>query len=700
MTLQRSISIEDISMKLKPILGSKIDELYFRYSMSESPEERIQIVQILNALYQKYLGKFLDKKVLLEPPEKSAVSGEYEISKVVYADKELFPFALREHDWPRHVCISGMSGSGKTTLALNILQRFIEKDKPFLVFDWKKSFRSLIHTDPSIMCFTVGNDSVSNLFKTNINRPPEGVSPKEWINTLCDLLTESFCVSFGVHKILLETLDEVFEGWGVYKGSPHYPNWQHIKKMLEIRAREARGREATWYESALRIATVLTFGDFGKVINYDGKKSLSVEELFDKKIIFELNSLGNVEKKFFAEYILTYIFKLKKANSEKTTEGFKHAILVDEAHNIFLKSKTYFVSESVTDMIYREMREYGTCLICLDQHISKLSDTVKGNSACHIAFQQQLPQDVYDVSSIMQLPEKREIFTQLPVGFAVVKLSERYTSPFLIKVPYTDLRNSTISDEKIASKMDCVIQGIEVEKSDPEFREDLIGEEKYYVDNRENIQEKDIKINLEIPEIPENAGELSGTLEITKEIQCQTNSLENTKEITGLTSVQEVLYDFIKKQISKGRTIKEAEKMLEEGLSEKLYKEADIFLATNYALGRVLTKTDYLNFINVNQLSYQEEPSNDINFNANLTETAKVSDKSLSEEEKFVDFLRKNPAHNNSTVEIYRKIGLSTRKGNILKNKLLARGIIKVTEERSDKGWKKIIRLNINKTIN
>ena len=67
----------------------------------------------------------------------------------------------------------------------------------------KKVSDHLINSDPSIMCFTVGNDSISNLFKTNINRPPKGVSPKEWINTLCDLLTESFCVSFGVHKILL-----------------------------------------------------------------------------------------------------------------------------------------------------------------------------------------------------------------------------------------------------------------------------------------------------------------------------------------------------------------------------------------------------------------------------------------------------------------------------------------------------------------
>jgi hypothetical protein len=676
--IQRSLSIEEISTKLKPILGSKIDELYFRYSISESPEERNQILQILSVLYQRHLGQFLDNKVLLAPPEKSTVQGEYEISKVIYANKELFPFALREQDWPRHVCISGMSGSGKTTLALNILQRFIEKDKPFLVFDWKKSFRSLIHTDPSIMCFTVGNDYISNLFKTNINRPPEGVSPKEWINTLCDLLTESFCVSFGVHKILLETLDEVFEGWGVYKGSPHYPNWQHIKRMLEIKAKEARGREATWYESALRIASVLTFGDFGKVINYDGKKSLSIEELFDKKIIFELNSLGNVEKKFFAEYLLTYIFKLKKANSKKTEEGFNHAILVDEAHNIFLKSKTYFVSESVTDIIYREMREYGTCLICLDQHISKLSDTVKGNSACHIAFQQQLPQDVYDVSSIMQLLDKKEIFSQLPVGYAIVKLSERHTSPFLIKVPYTDLRNFTISDEKIKSKMDCVIQGIEVEKTDPEFREALIGEN---LEKKEYMQEKELEISIEIPEIPEK-----------KDIS------ENLKEPTktgSLTSVQEVLYDFIFKQISKGKLIKEAEKMLEEGLPEKLYKEADIFLAANYALEQEMNRNSLksLNYsIKFNQPN--EKPTSLIEIENNNLEN------NLSEEQRFADFLKNNPSHKNSTVEIYKKIGVSTRKGNILKNKLLAKGIIKVYEERNDKGWKKIIRLNTNKITN
>ncbi len=694
MAYTKSLSIEEISSKLKPILGRKIDELYFRYSMSESLEERNQIIQILSVLYQKYLGQFLDKKVLLEPPEQIAVSGEYELAKVVYANKELFPFALREKDWPRHVCISGMSGSGKTTLALNILQRFIEKDKPFLVFDWKKSFRPLLNIDPSIMCFTVGNDSISNLFKTNINIPPKGVSPKEWINTLCDLLTESFCVSFGVHKILLETLDEVFEGWGVYKGSPHYPNWQHIKRMLEIKAKEARGREATWYESALRIATVLTFGDFGKVINYDGKKSLSVEDLFDKQVIFELNSLGNVEKKFFAEYLLTYIYKLKKANQTKIDDGFKHAIIVDEAHNIFLKNKTSFVSESVTDMVYREMREYGTCLICLDQHLSKLSDTVKGNSACHIAFQQQLPQDVYDISSIMQMSERKDIFTQLPVGYAVVKLSERYTNPFLIKVPYTDLRNSIISDENISTKMDCVVQGIEVEKNDPEFKEALIGNEKPYSFSyliEDSMKEKPLEISLEIPEISENMPKKSDGVEIPNQTR---------NEVGGLTSVQEVLYDFIKKQVEKGKSIKEAEKMLEEGLPENLYKESDIFLATNYFLEKIITKKDYLDSIKVNkeQLNKKDQIYSNNNSNAEQEseEVSLTRNIDSHDEYLFLEFLEKNPNHNLSIVEIYKAINISTRKGNIAKNKLLSKGMIKLDEERSDKGWRKIMRLNTN----
>lgn len=639
------VNVEEIARKLKPILGNKIDEIYFRYLNAGSLEEKGEILQILAGLYQKHLNKLLDKDFFLEPPKEDSVKGEYPLAEVTYAGKKLFSFRLREKDWSRHVCVTGMSGSGKTTFALNILNNFIKRDKPFLVFDWKKSFRPLLKVDPNVLCFTVGNESISNLFKTNINRPPKGVNPKEWINTLCDLLTESFNVSFGVHKILLETLDETFKGWGVYEGSNLYPNWEHIRRMLEVKARDSKGREAGWYESALRIATVLTFGDFGKAINYDGKKSISIEELFDKKVIFELNSLSNIEKKFFCEYVLTYIYKLKKSSNEKNVKGFNHAILVDEAHNIFLKKQTNFMTESVTDMIYREMREYGTSLICLDQHASKLSETVLGNSACHVAFQQQLPQDLDEISSLMQLRNRKEIFTQLEVGSAIVKLSERHTSPFLVEVPFTELRNESFRDEKIKSKMEATITGFEVKKNDPKFLEKISSES--------TVQ----KVSEKTKTPPE----------------------EDSKEmvvVNELNRTQKILLEFVNKTFSEGKGLNEIERLLDSGLVSGFYSKKDVLIVMNIALSEKLNK---------NKTSQKEvqkgllvPPFENLN----------------SDELNFVNFLLENPKNNFSTTQIYKEVGLSPRKGNNIKEKLLKKGIIFVKEERNTKGWKKLIRLS------
>ncbi|MFA5060852.1 MAG: DUF87 domain-containing protein [Candidatus Pacearchaeota archaeon] len=546
MVLDKSLSVEEICNKLRPVYGKKIDEVYFKYTVAESREEKEEIAHLLTTLYQKNLNLLLDKGVLLEPPKEEMIDGEYSLATVVYAKKKLFPFKLREKDWPRHVCITGMSGSGKTTLAFNIVESLIKKNKSFLIFDWKKSFRPLVSLGSPVMLFTIGDSKVSNNFKTNINEPPKGVEPKEWVNVLCDLLTESFNASFGVHKVMLETLDEAFKEWGIYHGSNNYPTWNHIKWRLEEKMRGCKAtRESGWLESALRIATVMTFGEFGKILNYKGEGSISVEDLLDKKVVMELNALGNVEKKFFCEFILTYIYKLKKARQNQISRGFDHAIIVDEAHNIFLKKPTNFSNESVTDMIYREMREYGTSLICLDQHISKISDTVKGNSACHIAFQQQLPQDIFDISELMQLREKRHYFSELPVGSAIVKLSERYPSPFLIEVPFAEVRNIYVSDEEIKRKMDCFKLNHEYEaNSDPEFNAEI--------ENPSSVENKEFSVNQK--------------------------------------SIQEILYDFVKEYLEKGIELSEIEKILEENKGSK-YTSSDIIQVINRVFDNQLVET-------------------------------------------------------------------------------------------------------------
>lgn len=537
---QKPLTPEEICNKLRPVFGKKIDEIYFQYTMANGREEREEIEHVLRTLYQKHLIQLLDKSVLLEPPKPELLDGTYNLATVVYAEKQICPFTLREQDWPRHICITGMSGSGKTTFAFKIIESLSKHSKPYLIFDWKKSFRPILAEDKSLLIFTVGDPSTSNFFKTNINVPPKNVPPKEWINVLADLLTESFQASFGVHKIILETLDEAFKEWGIYHGSENFPTWNHIKWRLEEKLEKAKSREGGWIESALRIATVLTFGEFGKTLNYKGEKSIAVEDILDKKVIMELNSLGGIEKTIFCEFLLTYIYKLKKARQNEVSKFFDHAILVDEAHNIFLKKPTNFANETTTDMIYREMREYGTSLICLDQHISKISDTVKGNSACHIAFQQQLPQDIYDISELTQLKDQRHYFSSLPVGSAIVKLSERYNQPFQIKVPYSKNRENKITSEDIKARMESYMLG--------------------------KTYEKETKIKTK----------KTKQIEKTKETQKEEKPI-----IEPLTEGQKLIYDYIKAHLEANIPLEQIKEILEKSKEQGNYSSLDISRAIN-----------------------------------------------------------------------------------------------------------------------
>jgi len=680
MTLQHPLAIEEICNKLRPIFGKKIDEIYFQYSVADGREERDEIVHLLNTLYQKNLNKLLDKGVLLEPPKKEVIDGDYHLATISYANKKLFDLTLREKDWPRHICITGMSGSGKTTFAFKIIETLNSHKKPYLIFDWKKSFRPLITKDNSILVFTIGDEKVSNLFKTNINQPPKGVAPKEWINVLSDLLTECFSASFGVHKVILETLDEAFKEWGIYHGSENYPTWNHIKWRLEEKLEKTQGREGGWLESALRVATVMTFGEFGKTVNYKGEKSISVEELLDKKVIMELNSLGSIEKTFFCDFILTYIYKLKKAKQNAVNQRFDHAIIVDEAHNIFLKKPTNFTNETVTDMIYREMREYGTSLICLDQHVSKISDTVKGNSACHIAFQQQLPQDIYDISEIMQLRESRHYFSQLPVGSAIVKLAERYTLPFLIEVPYVEIRNQTITDENIKSRMQAMGLSQDYEnKIDPEFNK-AIESQTLHPNTKYQILNTTRSADQEFNKAIENQ-------QTQKPITSQSVSttISDDKSLTNFTDTQKAIHEFITENLKAGIELEQIEKILEQSKAQGNYTTSDIIKVINKVFENQLTTTFKNN--NVTPKCIQTEhlspvtchlfPPNSLN----------------SDEQVFIEFLQKNPAHTLSTVEVYRQTNLSARKGTNIKNSLQKKGLIKIEEVKYDKGWKKLIRL-------
>lgn len=637
------LTFEEICRRLKPIFGKKIDKLYLAYTLTDDRSKKEEIVQAINVLYEKYLNTtLLDEAVLLEPPQGKTVEGEYELGTVTYADKDVSKFGLRERDWARHVCVTGMSGSGKTMLAFVILKDMMDKQKPFVVFDWKKSFRPLVLMDKNILLFTIGNPQIANFFKTNINRPPQGVGPKEWIGILCDLITESFFASYGVNKLLRETLDQMFRDFGVYKGSNNYPTWYQVRDRLETKAENMKkGRESEWMESALRIAYSLTFGNFGDALNSKENYGIKIEELLDKKVIFELQTLNNAEKKFFCEYLLSYIYFTRKATSMEA-KGLQSIILVDEAHNVFLKDRPVFVKETVTDMIYRELREYGVGLICLDQHISKLSETVAGNSATNIAFQQVLPHDVETISGIMQLREHRGYFTMLPIGTAIVKLAERYFRPFLVKVPFIEMKEKKVGDEVIKEKMSKVVKTAKRMKI---FKEDTSHDKLIKKLARQDIIFKASGVR---------------TQDDLKDMQAIQEKKEEkpAKAFNTVNHLQLFLVDEIKQFKRSGME----KKNIKDYLKKRGFKSSDIDRA----------------FRNVDAKKDKDD-----------SKTARY----IEENEKVRKLLILVKKQALGTTELYKKLGVSAREGNELKKALLFLDLIKEVEQKNKKGWKKLIEI-------
>ncbi len=638
--MNRPLTIEQISRRLKPVLGEKIEALYFKYLLAEDFEEKKKIEQALRTLYKKHLAKsILENQLLLSTPQKETIRGDYPLGTILYGDKSLWQFGLRKKDWIRHVCVTGMSGSGKTTFAFQILGNFIFKNNPFLVFDWKRSFRPLMMLDKNLVIYTIGNEL--NNFKVNINQPPRGVPPKEWISFLADLLVETFNASFGTHKILIETMHDAFRDFGVFAGSNNYPTWHQIKDRLEDRMsdKKSKSRESEWLESALRIAHIMTYGSFGEAINYKGPDSSSIEDLMTKKVVFELASLSNTEKKIFTQYVLAYFYKFAKAGNLSASENFNYAIVVDEAHNIFLKDRPRFITESITDVIFREIREYGIGLIVLDQHISRLSEVVAGNSATIVAFQQVLPADLDVVSRLMHMEEEREMFTKLEVGQGIVKLVERHHDPFLIQAPNIKLKNHEISDEVLREEMNNRLK---------EERQ-----RKYFEKSCETDElKKKLSIIMTQTGVEYSEEDIQQLSEIAR--QAQENYEKKQKRVYLVNHLQQKILLIAKEKLSQGMSFKDAKKHLR----MLGYNKKDVDIVFQYL---------------------KEHPVN--------------REQALSDDEKkLLQAIINHP--NLPITEVYKKAGFSARKGHSLRQSLEEKKVVTVISRKNPKGWTKHFIIN------
>jgi hypothetical protein len=465
--------VRELCQKLKPILGEKVQQLFAAYC-AEDEDGKKQIESYLEVLAAKHLFSGVDSIASLIPPTKEQADGGYPIGTVLYNNRPLYPFGLRENEWIQHVGIFGRSGAGKTNVGFLLLRELKKKGKPVLVFDWKRNYRDLL-AQPEFQdmeVYTIGRNIAPFTFNPLI--PPPGTNPKTWLKKLIGVIATSYLLGNGSLYVLQESLDAVYEEAGIYSGNvTAYPTFRDV--LTKARQYNARGREAGWLSSTLRALSSLCFGEMDTLVNQGRNENL--EHLLTKSVILELDALTQADKVFVTSALLLWIHHRRMV--EKTRETLKGIVLIEEAHHLIANERGSLLGgQSTMEITFREIREFGESLIILDQHPSQISLPALGNTYCTICLNLKHQKDISAMSQCMLLGGKEsDLLGELEVGQAIVKLQGRIPRAFMIELPEFQIEKGAVTDEEVREKMWPVLQARLKSAEMPSEWAELAGEE-------------------------------------------------------------------------------------------------------------------------------------------------------------------------------------------------------------------------------
>lgn len=451
--------VREMCRKLKPVLGDKADKLWYFYLAGDEKARRDMEIHI-QIIAEKMLKQepLKEGQILLNPPSLNEAAGLFYLGDVIYNNKKAVSLGLSPEDFIKQVGIFSITGEGKTNTAMLLSLQLHKAKVPFLVIDWKRSWRNLLsHKDKvpgfdfksdgsldDVEIYTIGRDV--SPFLWNPFRPPPNADPLLWIATITEVLEKSHISGPGVAHFFNKIYSGMFSKFK--DQNDFYPNFYDGLNILEnTRAYE---RELKWKQTGLRILHSFTTGSIAKTFN--SRNPVKLEELLEKPVIFELDlEMPKPLRVFFAEIILRWIHLYRLGQGE--SERIRHVLFLEEAHNLFPKTRIEKESFNSLENVYRELRAFGQGLVSITQHPSLLPIYLLGNCHSLIFLGLQHEADIKAArQSLFMKQEEEKYFSQLKPGEAIVRIKNRI-EPCLVKIPLVALKKGSVDDENIKERV-------------------------------------------------------------------------------------------------------------------------------------------------------------------------------------------------------------------------------------------------------
>ncbi len=448
--------ISDEIKRLAPVLGAERAEKLNKAYLLGDEEVRKRIFELVDVIKAGISNdKELSQSLLIEPPlREQADCGEIRVGDVLYGKKKLYPFTLDRESLLTHIGIFGSSGYGKTNLAYSLTRQLSDKGIPVLIMDFsKRNYRDLLSTEMKerIKIYTVGRNV--SPFKFNPLKPPEGIQLSQWMKEFSAIFDHSYWLLGGGRHIILKAMDNA------YAENPN-PRLKDLKRQLaEYRKASIGSRERNWISTAERPLDSLGFKEVGEIFECD--EGTKPSEFFEKGriTILELDGLSDNDKNFFIEITLQWLRDWLLVSGKR--EKLRGVVILEEAHHVLNREKANRLgSETVIDLVFREIRELGMGMVYIDQHPSMVSYPAIGNTSTQIYMNLGLDtkhsSDIHDASNTLGLDYREQggYLRRLPVGhgFVLCRMGN-FKGPFLTGFELFPIKKGIVSDIDLARHM-------------------------------------------------------------------------------------------------------------------------------------------------------------------------------------------------------------------------------------------------------
>lgn len=370
------------------------------------------------------------------------------------ADSHGHEVSVPIEDLVKHAFISGVPGSGKTNTMLHLASSLWKQYKvPFLVLEpAKKEYRALLN-DPEMKDVILFSPGLTSRFPFKINpfQFPLKMVLSEHISALMNVFSGAFALMGPTYFFLDKSIEAAYSkhGWSIDTengGQLPYPTMEDVYRQLEqeIAASsydgEIKGNLKSFLQVRLGGLMRREAGDIFNVVS----STLAPEEWLERSIILELESLGEQDKNFLMLLLCNNILECLRITPSAAREApVRHALFIEEAHNIIATTSAQENSENVNPKIsatafivkmLAEVRALREAIIIADQLPSAMSPEVLKNTGLKLVHRLTAQDDRQMMGSTMSASSLQvEMLPVLSKGEALI-FYEGLQKPFHLRV--------------------------------------------------------------------------------------------------------------------------------------------------------------------------------------------------------------------------------------------------------------------------